>query len=119
MVFKVSQLVFLSWIPSKALAIIGNLPNLSSIIEKLFYARFDNFILKLNVFNQNQFGIQLGKSSDQAIIRLLDTLYESFNKNQFKFFDFVDNKKKLSEQLNITFLSKTLTSSVFRLGLLT
>ena len=72
---------------------IANLPILSKIIEKLIYARFNNFFLKFNITNQNQFGLQSGKSTEHAIICLLDALYESINKNHFAFVAFVDYKK--------------------------
>ena len=71
----------------------ANLPILSKIIEKLIYTRFNNFFSKFNVFNPNQYGFQSGKSTDHAIIRLLDSPYDCINQNKFAIAAFVDYKK--------------------------
>ena len=72
---------------------IANLPILSKIIEKLIHKRFNNFFSKFNTINPNQFGFQPGKSTEQAIIRLLDSLYDCINQNKFAIAVFVDYKK--------------------------
>ena len=72
---------------------IANLPILSKIIEKLIHIRFNNFFSKFNIINPNQFGFQSGKSTEQAIIRLIDSLYDCINQNKFAIAVFVDYKK--------------------------
>ena len=69
--------------------------------------RFNNFFLNFNVINQNQFGFQSRKCTEHAIIRLLDTLYESINKNQFAIEVCVDYKRAF-DTINHNILIKKL-----------
>ena len=55
------------------------------MIEKLIHIRFNT--------EPNQLGFQSGKSTEQAIIRLLDSLYDCINQNKFAIAVFIDFEK--------------------------
>ena len=65
--------------------LITSLPILSKLIEKLFYIRLNNFLYKFNV-------IKLGKSTEHALIRLLDSLLDCTYHIDFATAVFVDYK---------------------------
>ena len=55
--------------------------------------RFNNFFSKFSIITPNQFGFHSGKSTEQAFIRLLDSLYDCINQNKIAIAVFVDYKK--------------------------
>ena len=64
------------------------------------YNRLDKHLSKLKILYPNQFGFQTGHSTDQALLQLVDEIYESFERNEYtvrvfiylsKAFDTVDN----------------------------
>ena len=77
------------------------------IKEKFIYAIINNLFLKSNVFNQNKFFFQSGKSAEHATIRLLDTLYETIKKDKPSIAVF-DEFRKSFDSINHNILNKQL-----------
>ncbi len=54
---------------------ISILPCLSKILEKLIHSRMSSFIYKFNLINEEQFGFCHGKSTLDAISRLMNSIF--------------------------------------------
>ena len=72
---------------------ISILPYFSKIIEKLIQNRLDNFLYKNDIISSSQFGFRKGKSTENALISVLDFIYETIDLNQFAIGLFVDYRK--------------------------
>ena len=66
---------------------------LCKIIEKLILKRLNSFLLKFQILHDDQFGFREGKSTSDAIIRLLDYLYDAIDNNEFAIALFIDYQK--------------------------
>ena len=66
---------------------------LCKIIEKLILKRLNSFLLKFQILHNDQFGFREGKSTSDAIIRLLDYLYDTIDHNEFAIALFIDYQK--------------------------
>ena len=59
---------------------ISLLSTLSKIIEKLAKSRIISFLERYNILNQNQFGFQNNKSTNDAMFSFLEGIYEGMNR---------------------------------------
>ena len=72
---------------------IAILPLLSKIIEKTFAARLLNFAQKNNLLSSDQFGFLKGKNTSQAILKLVEDTYDSFDNKNNLISVFIDFRK--------------------------
>ena len=63
---------------------ISLLSNMSKILEKIMYRRVISFLNRHNFFFENQFGFRKKCSTSQAISLLINSITNSFNKNEKK-----------------------------------
>ena len=66
---------------------------LSKIIEKLLFNRLSSFFAKFNVIHNNQFGFLSGKSTSDALIKLIDFFYNVIDSNEYSIALFIDYQK--------------------------
>ena len=71
---------------------ISVLPCFSKILERLMYNRLYKY-LKENILYEKQFGFQCGHSTNDAIVQLVDKIFDSFEKEQFTLGVFIDLSK--------------------------
>ena len=76
------------------------LPCFSKMLEQIMYNRLQRYLKVQNILYDKQFGFQIGYSTDHAIAKLVDQIYEAFEKNEYtlgifiylsKAFDTVDH----------------------------
>ena len=53
----------------------------SKILERIMYNRVYNYLNDNNLLFRKQFGFRKGHSTDHALIKLIDSIYDSFNQN--------------------------------------
>ena len=82
---------------------ITSLPFLSKIIEKLLYKRLDEFLNDNNILFHNQYGFRKGKSTEHAVLKLMDYFYDAINKQEFCIAVFIDYQKAF-DTINHTIL---------------
>ena len=69
------------------------LPCFSKILEKLMYNRISNFIHKHNLLNEYQFGFRQKRSTNQALIVLLDKITAALDNGDIVLGVFLDFSK--------------------------
>ena len=77
------------------------------IFEKLVHSQIISFLDKYNLINNNQFCLQKGKNTSNAILEFLDHAYDSLNNKQYIlaiFFDF----SRAFDTISFDFLSDKL-----------
>ena len=57
------------------------------------YNRVYNYLNDNNFFFREQFGFRKGHSTDHALIKLTDSIYDSFNQNKYTLWVFIDLSK--------------------------
>ena len=57
------------------------------------YNRVYNYLNDNNFFFREQFGFRKGHSTDHALIKLVDSIYDSFNQNKYTLGVFIDLSK--------------------------
>ena len=72
---------------------ISVLPCLSKILECLMYSRLHKYLKENNILYEKQFGFQSGYSTNDAIVQLVDKIFDSFEKEQFTLGVFIDLSK--------------------------
>ena len=72
---------------------ISVLPCFSKILERLMYNRLYKYLKENNVVYKKQFGFQSGCSTNDAIVQLVDKIFDSFEKEQFTLGVFIDLSK--------------------------
>ena len=72
---------------------ISVLPCFSKILERIMYNRLYKYLTKEKILYSKQFGFQKGHSTDHAILKLTDQIYESFENNQYTLGVFIDLSK--------------------------
>jgi hypothetical protein len=65
----------------------------SKIIEKLMKSRLISFLNSINFLSEKQYGFRKGKSTEDALIRVTDIIYTSFNSNKKATGLFIDFQK--------------------------
>lgn len=58
---------------------ISVLSSLSKILEKIINDRLRNFITKFNILSDNQYGFRNGRSTDDSVLNLTNTIINNFN----------------------------------------
>ena len=64
----------------------------SKVLETAIYNRVYNYLNDNNLFHKH-FGFRKGHSTDHAVIKLLDSIYDSFNQNKYTLGVFIDLSK--------------------------
>ena len=59
---------------------ISFLPYVSKIIERLLYTRLYKYLKENNILYEKQFGFQSVYSTNDAIVQLVDKIFDSFEK---------------------------------------
>ena len=68
-------------------------PCFSKILERLMYNRLYEYLKENNILYEKQFGFQSGYSTNDAIVQLVDKIFDSFEKEQFTLGVFIDLPK--------------------------
>ena len=72
---------------------ISVLPCFSKILERLMYNRLYMYLKENNILYEKQFGFQGQYSTSEAIVQLVDKIFDSFEKEQFTLGVFIDLSK--------------------------
>ena len=72
---------------------ISNIPYLSKVIEKCLLVRMNSFLNKNNILTSNQFGFRKNSSTQLAMIKFVDFIYDSLDNNNHAIAIFVDYQK--------------------------
>ena len=72
---------------------ISILSNFSKIFEKLVVARLTNFLTKLNILHDNQYGFHLKLSTTHAMLDVIDGISTNMSENQYTGLIYLDLKK--------------------------
>ena len=86
---------------------ISNLLVLSKVFERAMYTRLLNFAIKNNIITSQQYGFLRGRSTESAILNLVENVYTSLNEEQFCVNVFVDLRKAF-DTINVKILLKKL-----------
>ena len=62
----------------------------SKILEGIMYNRVYNYLNDNNLLFRKQFGFRKDHSADDARIKLIDSIYDSFNQNKYTLGVFID-----------------------------
>ena len=62
----------------------------SKILERIMYNRVYNYLNDNNLLFHKQFGFWKGHSTDHALIKLIDSIRDSFNQNKYTLGVFID-----------------------------
>ena len=65
----------------------------SKILERIMYNRVYNYLNDNNLLFHKQFGFWKGHSTDHALIKLIDSIRDSFNQNKYTLGVFIDWSK--------------------------
>ena len=66
---------------------------ISKIFERCIYVRLLNFITENSIIQNSQYGFRKGMSTQTAILRLTEILYDSINSKSYTIAIFVDFAK--------------------------
>jgi retron-type reverse transcriptase len=69
------------------------LPAVSKILERLMYNRLISFLDRYNILAKQQFGFRKGRSTEHAVVHLVDYITNCFDKKQSVFGIFLDISK--------------------------
>ncbi|XP_065664776.1 uncharacterized protein LOC136086406 [Hydra vulgaris] len=72
---------------------ISILPTFSKILERIIYNRLYEYLIQNKFLNKKQFGFQAQHSTEHAILDLVNSISDSFNKKQFVLGTFIDLSK--------------------------
>ena len=86
------------------------LPSFSKIYEKLVYNRLSQYVEKLCILNDCQFGFRSNRSTSMAVLEMTDKINEAVENKQFSIGVFVDLSKAF-DTLNHNILLKLLRYS--------
>ena len=67
----------------------------SKILERIMYRRLYKYLTTEKLLYSKQFGFQTGPSTEHAIIKLVDQIYKSFEKDHYTLSVFIDLSKVL------------------------
>ena len=65
----------------------------SKILDRIMYNRVYNYLNDNNLLFCKQFGFRKGHSTDHALIKLIDSIYDSFNQSKYTLGVFIDLSK--------------------------
>ena len=65
----------------------------SKILERIMYNRVYNYLNDNNLLFRKQFGFRKGHFTDHTLIKLIDSIYDSFNENKYTLGVFIDLSK--------------------------
>ena len=85
---------------------ISVLPFLGKILEKCIALRLVNFMQKYNIITPNQYGFQKGRSTADAILKLMEYIYNALNEKKHNLTVFVDLRKAFDTVNHEILLSK-------------
>ena len=88
---------------------ISKLPILSKIIEKCIKSRLMSFLSMNSIFTSSQFGFRPGLSTQDAIVHVMDKIYDNLNKKLSTIGVFIDFSKAfdtINREILITKLEK-------------
>ena len=91
---------------------ISVLPFLSKILEKCIAVRLVEFMQKYNMITPNQYGFQKGRSTADAILKLMEYIYKALNEKKHNLTVFVDLRKAFD-----TVNHKILLNKLFQYGI--
>ena len=72
---------------------ISLLPCFSKMLEWIMCNRLQKYLKDQNILYDKQFGFQTGHSTDHANAKLVDQIYEAFEKNEYTLGVFIDLSK--------------------------
>ena len=72
---------------------ISVLPCFSKILERVMYNRLYKYLTTGKVLYSKQFGFQTGLSTEHGIVKLVDQIYKSFEKDHYTLGVFIDLSK--------------------------
>ena len=72
---------------------ISVLPSFSKILERVMYNRLYKYLTTEKLLYSKQFGFQTGLSTAHAIVKLVDQIYKSFEKDHYTLGIFIDISK--------------------------
>ena len=72
---------------------ISILPCFSKVLEKLFYSRLSDFLVKFNILNNHQYGFRQHYSTFMAVLELVNNIFQGFENNEYTVGIFIDIKK--------------------------
>ena len=72
---------------------ISVLSSFSKILERIMQNRVYNYLNDDNLLFRKEFGVRKGHSTDHALIKLIDSIYGSFNQNKYALGVFIDLSK--------------------------
>ena len=72
---------------------ISVLPCFSKMLERIVYNRLYKYLTTEKILYPKQFGFQRGHSTEHAIVKLANQIYESFERNKYTLGVFIDLSK--------------------------
>ena len=72
---------------------ISVLPCFSKILERIMHNRLYKYLTTEKLLYSKQFGFQIGLSTEHAIVKLVDQIYKSFEKDHYTLGVFIDLSK--------------------------
>ena len=72
---------------------ISVLPCFSKILERIMHNRLYKYLTAEKLLYSKQFGFQIGLSTEHAIVKLVDQIYKSFEKDHYTLGVFIDLSK--------------------------
>ena len=72
---------------------ISIIPSLSKILEKIVKLRLNSFLDKFNIITKHQFGFLKGRSTELALIKYFNDIYNNHNKDAQTLSTFIDFSK--------------------------
>ena len=72
---------------------ISILPLLNKIFEKCIYTRLYSFVTECKLISPHQYGFQKGRSTEQAVSALTESIYNALNSKEITLTVFVDLSK--------------------------